>query len=309
MYFLLIKAVILLRILKKLIMKKLLYYSLTLLLTFTACQVDNEDLFEDLSNADLELNISPENVTSNATDLNNQAFNSRGFDETNVFEINMQWVSFITAQAIRRDAQAKQDFLNRIGLNKAINLDTLLGQSVPDTSPFKFRFSQLLQYYIENPQGGCRPGASAGRPPGNGPGSDIPNDDPGIVDPTTIFPDRSTELNNLTSDLSVFDGILKFECLEIFVPQQINFFSDVSNLVSTAHPLNNNSLANYGYWVHGERTLNGCFEPIGATYVNNVNPIYLNVVGYPVIVARPVRTDTCLYRSYPNIDFTNFLDI
>jgi len=285
-------------------MKKLLSLVFIALILFISCQVENDDIPESLENAELKLSVSE-----------NQDISSHRFIlpiEPAVLRRNMQWISFLTLEAIMESPEAKNDFANRIGFQDHILLNDLLGPNIPDDSSFKQKFIELLLEYIDyvSPAAPCNPGS-----PGEAPQPPVGNlgDTPGIIDNTTNI-DRNPSSNS--SILNIFDHILNFECIEIFLPyERVNPFADIHQGIAIAHHLQDDNLFAMSAFIRSDEDIyeicgGGTSPSLGFFFNSNYEPIF-DLQRNIVLMVRPKRiisSRDCHYLDYPNIDFTTFLN-
>ena len=232
-----------------------------------------------------------ETMVENPETMVEDIFFSKNPDPTNDTFVNdnlenkMQWVSYMTAQVLLNNREARDQFQNEIDNSGGTNvfpLENLLGWNVIDQS-FKNAFKDefLLNYYedylcddIGKPSGRITP------------------------PPVGSFP------SDADYDTVLFEGYLATlideECFEFYAPNGFTTLPiNVANnsnapIKSTAHPLNNNATSNEGF-----KHTNFCF--INHTTIDD------NTLG-SVILIRPYRMDSaCDYSEYP-FDFTGFLN-
>jgi len=296
-YFSLEKKLVLLKIFKQLVMKNTLYVILVSLLVFSSCQVDNDSLQDETLDSNLELIISQE-------ESNSESRSEPDFHQRYHLERNLQWISYLSGATVIRSQSARNEFILKLSGSDRINLNDLIGEEVPDSSPFKAAFINQLRFHITAIIDGCRPEQSRPSQPGGIPGGSPDNDDgvPGI-----IASDDISSLNR-QSDIQVFNDILDISCVELFVPEVIPTFN-VSRILTTAHPLNYKPY-NSGFVISNTVIgLDLCGNTINS-YGTIVNDSYTTITDF-LFVARPFRSIgsfECTYPEYSDIDFTEFLN-
>lgn len=207
-------------------------------------------------------------------------------------ENRMQWISYITAQAIMRSNDAKQQFENEVtnsGSAKAFQIANLLDDNVLDSS-FKDEFRDVFYLYYDSEFSCTGNGKPKGGPT---PPSPIGGTAPGTIPPTPF-------------ELYV-SSILYDDCFEFYLPNGFSPLAAMNGsstggavfLRSTAHPLTNAS-SNEGYYHSNTNTSNCSVTEITA----NDN------TGGPLIVIRPVITNSsqCTYDKYSVNNYEEFLD-
>lgn len=241
---------------------------------------------------------SPENEDLVNTDVANFGGDFEGTPdpccgEENLFERQLQWFSYISAEVVIGNPDARTEFLN-LNLNAntedtAIAISDLIG---PDNlaPTFNSTFFDYLVYHIENPYNW--PDTSLGTPP--------PPPTPGG------FPD-TTPVEVIAN--IYYDIMLNSNCVELYFPNDLNFTTDNFELTTTSHPLTTSG-ANEGRRWHFQLLSGGYIHPPAV-----INPFYA-ANHTNIFVARPYRTGfqtdsdatSCSYDEYPNIDFEDFLD-
>lgn len=206
-------------------------------------------------------------------------------------ENKMQWIAYITAQALLESGEARRVFrdeLNATGTPTTVSLRDLIGHTVTDAS-FLSEFKNQFLYYYHIDSGTSDAGCDgSGRPNGR----PKPPGTIGGIPPGTDF-------NSYIFDLYVA-SILNDDCLEFYLPNGFMYIESIGNsnpmntpIKSTAHPLRNET-SNEGFY-----HTSTCF----------VTPITINdsIPGF-VLVNRPFREDiVCPYDEYA-IDFEDFLN-
>ncbi|EDP72171.1 hypothetical protein FBALC1_13757 [Flavobacteriales bacterium ALC-1] len=204
-------------------------------------------------------------------------------------ENRMQWISYMTAQTLLRDDDARQQFENEVvnsGTYNAFHIKALLKENVQNAS-FKNEFRDVFYLYY-NEEDLCDTG---GRPRGGPtPPSPIGGIPPGTIPPSPF------EL--------YIDSILHDDCFEFYLPNGYNPLVAVGGgsggqivLKSTAHPLNDDA-HNDGYYHNG-------------SYCYNASEISINNNTFGIIImVRPLRVTigNCTYDDYSVNNFEDFLD-
>lgn len=211
-----------------------------------------------------------------------------------------QWVSFISAEVIRYDLNARTELIDILSPTiDAIKLRALLDESENAIAPnFNTSFRSYLVSYINFIEPNGRPNHNHDILPG------LDDDDDVII-------------LSRNSEVSVFlTYVLSLNCIELYFPKKLSFPEDFT-ITSTAHPLTSSD-SNYGYLRYydlGSISDINLGNPNDQSLVENVSvtPNYLEL-NDNIIVARPYRDDTgfndrvqfCLYEDYPE-DLTLFL--
>lgn len=289
---------------------------IALLFSVISCTVDQEPIIEnDSSNFIIE--------TSNSDQVSNQTeqrsvYTQALSPESIELERNMQWVSYITARILHSNAEARESFVNQIQsgpgivLKPRISINNILGNTIPDSDPFKSAFINNYTHYLAFSLG-CvnRPGGTTATPP---PGSTPPG-----TAPTTAaieFPNNNIILNrNQELEIDCHDPlvmaalvdefinfIVNNHCLELYFP---NGISDIEydTITSTAHPLTSLLSSNSGYYSYYPSENSTITNIEGVT----VDQTYVTNTSDPVVVVRPKKSRRCLYAQF-NFDLTDFLE-
>ncbi len=207
---------------------------------------------------------------------------SQSYDQ---LENYSQITSFVVAKVIFNHSGAeRQQFLNELGSGDTVLVSDLLGSQANGTA-FKNRFIDYLEILIDPGlcHSLCCPGGE---------------DDP----PFGEDGDHSGgDINVLVSEF--IDYVTVDNCIEIFVPNTLNFQGQNVKIASTAHPL-----TSLPYHTGYERGYD--IAPCKVTRAFQINQNYVNN-NSNVLVARPYRTPlnmNCAYTEYAGINFNLFLN-
>lgn len=249
-----------------------------LLLVLFACENNTEDL-----------NIGTE---QNGTLLKKGLSASSTLTAEEQFQNTMQWISFLTAEAILNDSGARSEFIASlnpitfISPSRKVILNDLFTANNPE---FMAAFESTFIFYETNNWNHSND-PDCGKPSGGRP----------MPPPTGGIDDTCTSISDLYCKFK--HAITNLYCLEFYLPtgyqtNQIGTSSYI-NITSSAHPLNNTN-SNYSY------THPGC--QIGDNIINNSNfTHYTN----PIIVRPYVSPSSpiCSFNEYESIgNFTDFL--
>ncbi len=202
-------------------------------------------------------------------------------------EETMQWVSFIIARMLIEDEDDlyRSDFLAVSQVDGTLSLDELM-----DNPEFEERFSELAYIYLNadcdqiilNIDHPLHEHNKPPRPAGGGGNEDFLN--------CLVAPSFLEKIKN--------------ECLEIYMPEVLNFDGDFE-VTSTSHPLTNDD-DNEGYqWSSTSSLTTSMFFVTEWVKVDNN---YL-IENDNIIVVRPFnRKPKCDYSEYGVKDFTKFLN-
>lgn len=250
---------------------------LLLVVSFYSCEKEEITEFDTTSNK--RVVISNTLISNKTTTSNN---NPRPYTDAEILENSLQWVSFLTAQAVLKDAPAYTQFIGELN-NSTISLSQLLNLNHGNQD---FRDAFETEYYIyQNPNQNNEPCAGGGRPRG------VPTPNP--CDPPC---------NTAVTPFSIYASrLLNDECIELYIPGQS--FGITNGVVSTAHPMTKDS-SNLAYEHFGECIVSEVTVG-GNNSINSTN----------IIVARPDRQSqhiigqslNCSYSQYP-FNFDNFLN-
>jgi len=207
-------------------------------------------------------------------------------NSTEQFESMMQWGAFLTAYTIFHDELARAELLNAIPAGEnSFELNQLFFVS----NDFELAFKAYFDLYANScyqSKPACPETAGSFPDPPLGGGGNI----------------QAVLYSDFRADL------IQNNCLELYFPNELVFEQQESknfviNIVTTAHPLNNNPFNN-GFKLfanHGE-------NPSAA--VTNIDGNY--IVDKNVIVLRPYQNledSNCYYEQFGVGDFTDFLCI
>ena len=231
------------------------------------------------------------------------------YDKLNrALEDRMQWVSFLSAKALAFP-EARQEVLSLMGQENKISIDLLLGE-FSQAPIFKQKFTQALQIYL-NPNG-ITPDFEVNKPGRLTTGFGIGLTGSDLVE----FMSREEKI--------FFHNVLNEQCLELYFP--LGYQNIIGLPVTVGHPLNNVGVndgivflgqlynpPNSPPWHPETITMR---EDLDAYAIQNAFQFSsgtlappLVIDDYYVILTRPVRTADCPYNEYPNIDFTQFLNL
>ncbi len=251
------------------------------------------------------------------------------------FKKRLDWTSFITARVIGGyNSLALNELKTKLNGRNKISLRELIGPKVPNTSPFKLAFINILSQNIMIDLSPKAPGPvhSNQQPPrpitvNSDNGGSVIQDTPLALSPS-IFDDPTPTVSLESLVNSFLNGITVSNCVELYFPKGLTLSAQnrLNSVVSTGHPLNND-LFNIGYLQFHQYT------PEEITQISDFlqsSSIYIdanflsNTTFNNIIVARPYRnnklvlpneghilnegisTNSCSYSQY-TIDFTTFL--
>ncbi len=208
--------------------------------------------------------------------------------EENMFERQLHWFSFLTAEILVHNAEIRSAFALEFGTirNYTIPAEDLIGPNALIPS-FDQEFFDIMTAYIEDGNGW--PNSNQTPPP-------IPPVIGGL-------PGGNAEA--LTA--LYYTIILDDNCVELYLPNGFNLSVPSPEITTTAHPLTD-ATSNEGKHWHFSPLVQGYIWPPVV-----VNPAY-TATNDNIFVARPVRnavappSDPCSYTLYSGIDFTDFLD-
>ncbi len=244
----------------------------TLLLVLFACEKDTEDLNKNIE----ENNILLKQGFASSSNPNQQ------------FVIDMQWISFLTAQTIYNNGPARNEFtaslssISFVSPSKKVKLSDLFSDNNP---VFMAAFEEVFLSYEANDWHHSNDGHICGRPSEGRP----------QLPPSGGIDDSCTS-SQLYCDF--IRAITHLYCLEFYLPKGNPIGSlgtnDFINITSSAHPLNtSNSNDAYGH---------PC--SLSNTVINNAN---FNHYANPLIT-RPYTSSAAICSNpESNIDFTEFL--
>ncbi|WP_157957346.1 hypothetical protein [Winogradskyella tangerina] len=227
-----------------------------------------------------------ESKISNTKDSDQQTDSFRTIDEIEDLELKMQWVSYLTAQVLFRDTNARRQFEEEFDFTDGIDvvaLEDLIGDHAPyDHFRNTFKTEFLFHYHYTSGDGSspCDVGKPSGRPAPIIDGGDL------ILDDDVLF-------NNYV------DYLLNDDCLEYYLPNGLNTMTLggwglPGTYTSTAHPLTD---SNNNYAFTHRSLCNVSHSRVRPSTLGNI------------IVVRPFRTNTsCPYTDYPQLNFTDFLN-
>jgi hypothetical protein len=243
-----------------------------------------------------ETNQSTTNIKSNVTEsyARDDYFGTQ--QDNSILLSHLEWVSFISAEAILLNEDAKQEFISKMNANGTIALEELIGSDSSPGDAFRSAFDTILEFNIcIDVFGQCgRPGHVSNTPnrpaasSGGGGGGLLPGQE--IAMAVTAFKSYVLEENCIELKIN-HNSILT----------QPNSIAE--GVTSVAHPLNNNN-HNNGL----KRISNFIADP-----VDNVDDLY--TLTNITLIARPFRLsfinvdDDCAYTEFSNIqDFRDFLE-
>ncbi len=279
---------------------------------FLSCNDNVDDLVTNLDESkQINKKVKKEIIITNKTSYNSS------------FKKKLEWVSYISAQVIGGNNQAALNELqNKLNGRNKISLKELLGSQVPNNSPFKLAFINILSGYIRVDLNPRAPGPVHGNQSPPRPitvaaqiiiDSDFPSG-------TSVFPSPFPKPNpTITVEAlanSFINQVTIHNCVELYFPRglKLSLSGNLNSIISTAHPLNNDGF-NTGYLQFKQLTLEDEIDALLGEFNNTflVNSNFLsNKLYHNIIVARPYRdTDVpfpsnCSYSNYL-IDFTTFL--
>lgn len=164
----------------------------SLLITFYAC--DKEELLDD-------------SVDKNTIENNNYKVSYEGIsNETGTKKSRMEWISFIAAQAILSNEDAKSRFITILGnsnKNKRVALEDLLGHD----NAFRSEFVSVYDYYLKDYTQNCVR-VIGGLPQ----------------------PDRDMDWDN-TYESHLVNTILKDDNFELYLPN--GYYASISRITSS----------------------------------------------------------------------------
>ena len=213
------------------------------------------------------------------TETKTEVTNTRGLatpdepTQAEIFENDLEWVAYLTAEAILFNEEAYNQFLEVYGqdenLDDVIKLSELLGPDVLNQS-FANAFEAMYEQFMNNPiscefcpEGRLHPPSGA----------------------------------TCTGYCHFLKTILDDNCVELYLPSGLN--THVNEFGSSAHPINGD-MFNDGYIHDSESVEFRIFSPL--SIISVPNPI----IARPYIVA---SDNDCDYASIYHIsDFTLFLD-
>lgn len=201
-------------------------------------------------------------------------------------EIQLQWISFLSAKAIHDDSDAEEFLLELLnstmstGNSSVLKLNDLLSTSIANNS-FEKAFKSAFLYYFY-------------------PSSSCPNDDRvprGGPKPPGTIGGCAEEICPEIYYQQYLDFIKQEHCLELYLP---NGYDETDRLINTtSHPLTNFG-GNEAYVIPEDCDNRLYISPFNLHILNNV------------FVVRPYRNSVtrCSYTEFSYIeDFTTFLAI